>query len=60
MGENEGRVDTDAVKQLAKDASSEDKDLEIVPGGYHQLFQDLPEVTDSVCQSVVKWVSARA
>ena len=33
MGENKGRVETDAIRQLAKDATSEDKDLEIVPGG---------------------------
>lgn len=60
MGEHDTRVDTNAVKQLAKDASSLDKDLEIVPGGYHQLFQDVPEVTSKVCDSVISWVLQRA
>lgn len=57
VGEKEGRVDTDAVKELAKGASS--KDIEIVQGAYHQLFQDVPEVTKKVCQSVTEWMLNR-
>lgn len=60
MGENEGRVDVDAVKQLARVAKSTDKEIEIVEGGYHQLFQDVPVVTQKVCQRVQQWVLARS
>lgn len=60
MGEKEGRVDTDAIKQLAKDAATKDKDFEIVPKGYHQLFQDVPDVTSKVCESVQTWILKRA
>ena len=59
VGENEGRVDVDAIKALGREASSTDKDLEIVRGAYHQLFQDVPEVTSFVCQRVVAWILAR-
>ena len=60
VGEKEGRVDVDAIKALSREASSTDKDLEIVPGAYHQLFQDVPEVTNLVCQRVKEWVLARS
>jgi len=60
VGENEGRVDVNAIHQLAREASSEDKDLEVIPGAYHQLFQDLPEVTEKVCQRVQDWILARS
>mmetsp|Transcript_45115 Transcript_45115/g.109160 ORF Transcript_45115/g.109160 Transcript_45115/m.109160 type:complete len:132 (+) Transcript_45115:666-1061(+) len=35
MGENEQRVDTDAIQHIFKVASSKDKALEIVDGAYH-------------------------
>lgn len=60
MGEMEGRVDVEAVKRLAEVAKSSDKEIEIVEGGYHQLFQDVPEVTEKVCQNVKAWVLARS
>lgn len=60
MGEEERRVDTDAVRRLAKVAKSTDKEIEIVEGGYHQLFQDVPEVTQKVCKNVQSWVLARS
>eukprot|EP00797_Seminavis_robusta_P026988 Sro4_g003290.2 (345) ;mRNA; r:105969-107497 len=60
VGENEGRVDVDAIKRLAKVAKSTDKDIEIVPGAYHQLFQDLPEVTQLVCRHIQEWILARS
>lgn len=60
MGENEQRVDTDAIHHFFKVASSEDKALEIVDGAYHQLFQDLPEVTEKVNDGVREWVLERA
>mmetsp|Transcript_49399 Transcript_49399/g.119820 ORF Transcript_49399/g.119820 Transcript_49399/m.119820 type:complete len:358 (+) Transcript_49399:255-1328(+) len=59
MGENEGRVDTDAVRKLAEVASSKDKSIEIVDGAYHQLFQDQPEVTTQVCEGIVDWIKDR-
>ena len=59
-GENEQRVDTDAVRHFFKVASSNDKQLEIVDGAYHQLFQDLPEVTAKVNARVRDWVLERA
>mmetsp|Transcript_8124 Transcript_8124/g.11166 ORF Transcript_8124/g.11166 Transcript_8124/m.11166 type:complete len:311 (-) Transcript_8124:131-1063(-) len=52
MGEHEQRVDTDAIRYFAKVASSKDKELEVVNGAYHQLFQDLPDVTNKVCENV--------
>lgn len=60
MGEMEGRVDVAAVKRLAEVAKSSDKEIEIVEGGYHQLFQDVPEVTEKVCQHVKEWIFARS
>lgn len=60
MGEKEGRVDTVAVKQMAKLAKSSDKEIEIIEGGYHQLFQDVPAVTNEVCQKIQTWVLARS
>lgn len=60
MGENEGRVDVNAVKKLAEVASSKDKSIEIIPGAYHQLYQDMPNVTKSVCDGVRDWVLARS
>lgn len=60
MGEKEGRVDVEAVKQLERVAKSSDKEIEIVEGAYHQLFQDLPEVTQKVCKRVQDWVLARS
>ena len=59
MGENEGRVDTDAVRKLAEVAASKDKSIEIVDGAYHQLFQDRPEVTTKVCEGIVDWIEER-
>ena len=59
MGEHEARVDTDAVKKLAEVAGSKDKGITIVPGAYHQLFQDKPEVTRGVCDGVKKWIMDR-
>lgn len=59
-GENEQRVDTDAIRHFFKAASSKDKTLEIVDGAYHQLFQDLPEVTEKVNVGVRDWVLERA
>ena len=60
MGENEQRVDVDAVKRLAEVAASTDKAIEIIQGGYHQLFQDVPAVTNSVCEKVQQWILARS
>ena len=60
MGGNEGRVDTDAVRHFAKVASSKDKDIEIVKGGYHQLFQDTPEATSFVCSRIRDWILERS
>lgn len=60
MGSNEGRVDVDAVKHLAKVAKSADKEIEIVEGAYHQLFQDIPELTKSVCHKIQQWVLDRS
>jgi alpha-beta hydrolase superfamily lysophospholipase len=59
LGENEARVDTDAVKKLAKVAKSKDKGITIVPRAYHQLFQDQPDVTQSVCDGVKGWILDR-
>jgi alpha-beta hydrolase superfamily lysophospholipase len=56
MGEHEGRVDVNAIKKLAEVAKSKDKSIEIVAGGYHQLYQDIPEVTRSVCDGVKDWL----
>ena len=59
-GENEQRVDTDAIQHFFEVASSDDKAMEIVDGAYHQLFQDLPEVTAKVNAGVRDWVLERA
>ena len=59
-GENEGRVDVTAIKKLAEEATSEDKSIEIVPKGYHQLFQDMPDVTESVCEGIASWILERS
>lgn len=60
LGDKEGRVDTDAIRRYAEVAASKDKELEIVEGGYHQLFQDLPAVTNVVCAHVRDWILQRA
>lgn len=60
VGEKELRVDVDAVKHMAKVAKSADKEIEIVENAYHQLFQDVPEVTLKVCRHVQDWVLARS
>eukprot|EP00538_Stauroneis_constricta_P013541 CAMPEP_0119565888 /NCGR_PEP_ID=MMETSP1352-20130426/31437_1 /TAXON_ID=265584 /ORGANISM="Stauroneis constricta, Strain CCMP1120" /LENGTH=321 /DNA_ID=CAMNT_0007614903 /DNA_START=186 /DNA_END=1151 /DNA_ORIENTATION=- len=60
MGEYEQRVDTDAVRKVVEVAQAEDKSFEVVKGAYHQLFQDMPEVTNSVCESVKDWVLERS
>ncbi|KAL3910434.1 MAG: hypothetical protein SGILL_007690 [Bacillariaceae sp.] len=59
MGEHEGRVDTEAVKKLAEVADSKDKGITIVPDAFHQLFQDMPNVTQGVFESVKDWIMAR-
>ena len=60
LGENESRVDVSAVKHLAQVAISDDKEIEIVPGGFHQLFQDRANVTAFVCDRIATWVLARS
>ena len=60
LGENESRVDVSAVKHLAQVATSDDKEIEIVPGGFHQLFQDRANVTALVCNRIATWVLARS
>ena len=60
LGENEARVDVSAVKHLAQVARSADKEMEIVEGGFHQLFQDQANVTAFVCHRIVSWVLARS
>lgn len=59
LGENESRVDVPSVKHFAQVAKLKDKSIEIVAGGYHQLFQDVPEVTQYVCKEIQNWVLAR-
>ncbi|KAL3800647.1 hypothetical protein HJC23_006109 [Cyclotella cryptica] len=60
LGENESRVDVSAVKHLARVAKSTDKEIEIVEGGFHQLFQDRANVTAFVCDCIAAWISARS
>jgi alpha-beta hydrolase superfamily lysophospholipase len=48
MGEHASRVDVNAVKKLAEMAKSKNKRIEIVPGAYHQLYQDMTDVTKSI------------
>mmetsp|Transcript_29833 Transcript_29833/g.44032 ORF Transcript_29833/g.44032 Transcript_29833/m.44032 type:complete len:335 (-) Transcript_29833:187-1191(-) len=60
VGEKEIRVDVDAIKAFEKRASSSDKGIEIVPGARHQLFQDLPEVTERLTKRIQDWILARS
>lgn len=48
MGEKDTRVCIPDSEALYREAKSQDKTLTIVPGGHHQLYQDTPQVTQSV------------
>lgn len=60
LGEKDVRINVPAVHKLYEKATSKDKTLHIVEGGYHQLFQDRPEVTAKVVQGIREWVLARS
>lgn len=59
IGENDTRVEGAESQAVYDTAKSQDKTLKVIPGGYHQLYQDQPEVTQSVINGVAEWVLAR-
>jgi alpha-beta hydrolase superfamily lysophospholipase len=59
VGENDVRIDMVVCEELYQKAKSKDKSLAIIPGGYHQLYQDKAEVTQSVVNGVKDWILAR-
>lgn len=60
MGEKDVRVYIPDSEALYEEAKSTDKTLKIVEGGHHQLFQDAPQVTQSVVDGVGDWILARS
>jgi alpha-beta hydrolase superfamily lysophospholipase len=42
-----------------KCVNSHDKKLRIWSGGYHELFNDLPSVSDQAMREVTEWITAR-
>jgi acylglycerol lipase len=59
-GEKDVRVHPADSFRLYETSPSTDKSLTQVKNGYHQLFQDMPDVTQAVIDGVKDWILARS
>ena len=60
IGSKETRVDVSDSERLYEVAHSKDKAFTRVEGGHHQLYQDMPQVTQFVIDKVASWILERS
>ncbi|CAL1134262.1 unnamed protein product [Cladocopium goreaui] len=60
VGEKEQRVDVGAIFEFYLAAGSIDKQLKVIPGACHQLFQDKADITRQAVQEVIAWLGAHS
>jgi len=58
-GDSDGLCNVIGSRMLHQMASSEDKQLEEVPGGAHNLLLDIPKVRTRILSDIVQWIDQR-